>query len=103
MPAWVTADDPLIAVRHAPNGGTWTALAPAERLADGTVRMSLTGPGVVSLVVPDRDPATAPTVIPTVEGEALVGVEPPSTTPELTADLTLDPPVVPPTGAPAPA
>jgi len=98
VPTWVASDDPLVAVRHAPNGGTWTALAPAERLADGTVQVILTGPGVVSLVVPDRDPATAPLVIPAVEGEALVGVDSPSTTPDLTADLTLDPPVVPPTG-----
>ncbi len=102
LPAWVTAGDELVAVRHEPAGGRWLALPALERLPNGRVRLELSGPGTVAVVLPDADPATRPPAIPTTEGEALVGVDATGPTssgaPELTADLSLDPSVVPPTG-----
>jgi RHS repeat-associated protein len=103
LPAWVSAGEELVAVRHEAASGRWISLPAPERLADGRVRVTTTGPGAVAVVVPDDDPATRPAEVPATEGEVLAGLDPaaPSVhgeTPELVADLVLDPPVVPPTG-----
>ncbi len=102
LPAWVADGEELVAVRHESAGGRWLALPPLERLAGASgepdrVRVAVTGPGAVAIVVPDADAAFSPPM-PAATGDVLAGVEAPESVPALEADLTLDPPVVSPTG-----
>ncbi|MEO1083770.1 MAG: Ig-like domain-containing protein, partial [Acidobacteriota bacterium] len=101
LPSWHLPGDTLVAAQYDLASGSWLALAPVE-VVDGAAgealaRIRPTGPGAVTVLRPDLDEATRPT-LPSAAGEALAGVEAPGTAPLFDADLTLSPPVVAPSG-----
>ena len=99
LPDWIQEGDDLFAARYEPGTGRWLSLPEPERIAGSParVRVDVSGPGTVVIVVPDADPATHP-ALPAAADQPLVGVDRPAEVPDLDADLSLNPPVVGPTG-----
>lgn len=92
----------LVAVRHDVASGRWLTLGPVDRRSGSgsteTVRIALTSPGAVAIVLADTEPSIAPPALASGEGQPLTASAQPSPIPALTASLALDPPVVGPTG-----
>jgi RHS repeat-associated protein len=99
LPEWIEDGDDLFAAHYEPGTGRWLTLPGPERIAGSParVRVDVSGPGTVVIVVPDADPATRP-ALPSAAEQPLVGVDRPESVPNLAADLTLNPPIVGPTG-----
>ncbi|MEM8932417.1 MAG: Ig-like domain-containing protein, partial [Acidobacteriota bacterium] len=96
LDAWVLPGDALIAAQYDLASGTWKALG-LPQVDAGIATVEIPATGAVAVLRADTDPAIAPPS-PSTVGEALQGVERPTSTPDFDADLVLDPPVIPPTG-----